>query len=389
MPEYLDLPLETSPEQLVEDSIEYLQAQLPGWLPAEGNLEVWVLEAAARQAAETRELTTQVPRAIFRYFGATVAGIPPIDAIAATVPSTWTLVNTDGYTITAGTVVGLATSGDDVHPFAVLTDVVVPSGEQATDAGAVTLVATDTGAGPNGIASGTTAQLLDTLEFVQTVETTDTVSGGIEAETDDEYLGRLASELQLLAPRPIVPEDFATLARSTPGVTRAIAIDGYDATAMTTGNERTITVAVIDDMGADVSTALRAQVDDLLQGEREVNFLVYVVSPTRVGIDVTMTGVKLAEWTIADVTANVEASIAEFLDPALWGLPQGGDVLRWLDERTVRYLDLAAQITSSEGLDYISTLTLAVTGDTLESDDVAMVGVPVLPSEGSISVTIT
>ena len=388
MPEYLDLPLETSPEQLVEDSIEYLQAQLPGWLPAEGNLEVWLLEAFARQAAEIRELSVQVPKAIFRYFGI-IAGVPPIDAISATVSSTWLFVDDAGYTVEEGTVVGLATAGDEIHSFRVLSDVAVAQGATTTAAGAVTLVAIEPGSEPNGIGAGSIAELLDTLDYVSSVTTTDNVSGGFTAESDDVYLSRLASALQLLAPRPIIPEDFATLARSVPGVSRAIAVDGYDPVQATTNNEKTITISVIDAVGADVSSSTLLDVRTLLQAEREVNFVVHVVNPARVAIDVTMAGVASPGWEASTVETNVRQQVASFLNPALWGLPQGGDVLRWLDERTVRYLDLAGAVNTAEGLDYISTLTLNGPGDTAAANDVLMAGVPVLPTAGTVAVTIT
>jgi hypothetical protein len=50
---------------------------------------------------------------------------------------------------------------------------------------------------------------------------------GVDPESDSSYLNRLVSELQMIAPRPITPNDFAQLSQNTSGVTRSLAIDGY------------------------------------------------------------------------------------------------------------------------------------------------------------------
>jgi uncharacterized phage protein gp47/JayE len=55
-------------------------------------------------------------------------------------------------------------------------------------------------------------------------------AGGVDAESDADYLDRLHELLTLLAPRPILPNDFAVLARTVAGVGRATAIDLYNPT---------------------------------------------------------------------------------------------------------------------------------------------------------------
>ena len=62
---YIDLPIETDPEELKDDAIEYLKVAFPGWEAAAGNLEVILIEAIAEMAMEQAEVAASVPSAIF------------------------------------------------------------------------------------------------------------------------------------------------------------------------------------------------------------------------------------------------------------------------------------------------------------------------------------
>lgn len=225
MAEYIDFPIETDPEQLAQDAFDYLQAKAPGWLPNPGNLDTWLLEAVARMAAETRDVASRVPVAVFRRFGQLV-GVTPIDATAASVDTTWTAIDAAGYTIPAGTLAGIRDSAGDLVAFQVVNDTVIAAG--TTTLAGVTLVAVDTGAAGSGLgADGGTVELIDQLDFVSSIVQEAITTGGVDAEDDTVYLDRLASELRLLAPRPIVPSDFEAIARETAGIDRALAIDLY------------------------------------------------------------------------------------------------------------------------------------------------------------------
>ena len=71
------------------------------------------------------------------------------------------------------------------------------------------------------------------------------------------YINRLTAELQLLAPRPILPADFAALATSVTGVFRAMAIGGLNpgrsvADGITTNGSLNIGSATADFTNADI-----------------------------------------------------------------------------------------------------------------------------------------
>jgi hypothetical protein len=344
-------------------------------------------------AAELRDLASQVPTAIFRYFGATVLGIPPIDAAPATVPSTWTMVDNAGYTIPAGTQVTIAASGSDLYGFEVITDVVVPPGNLTTAAGEVELQALIAGADANALSAA--PQPVDSLAYVASIVLVGATADGVDAELDADYLDRLVQELELLTPRPIVADDFATIWRiTTPGVHRSLGLDGYDPVAHTYNNERTVAIVGLDDAGEAVSPALKTAGQALFAVggpyEREANFIVNTFDPSYTNIDVSTQVVVEDGWDDATVIAAVEAALADYLSPANWGRRSEREALgasletdSWEDEGTVYYLEVAQVINNVDGVDRIVALT--VDGGIA---DIVLTGPASLTRPGVITVTV-
>lgn len=191
---YITLPIETDDTTLSIQMMQHLMTAYPGWIPREGNLEVWLIEIFARIEAETRDVASAVPAEIFRYFGKSVMNIPAIDGAPAMAQSTWTMRDNGGYTIPAGTVVVYQPTGDQQTYFRTLSEVVVAPGLTSTTEGEVTLVAIDVGNSGNGLAAQQ-VNLVDALAFVASIVSTTTTSGGVDPETDDAYLNRLRGEL--------------------------------------------------------------------------------------------------------------------------------------------------------------------------------------------------
>lgn len=384
MPDYIDFPIPTDPDELAQLAFDYLAEQIPGFVPAAGNLDTIFVEAIARIAAVVGTLASTVPTSIFRAYGPLI-GLNPIDATPATAQTTWTLRDDAGYTIPAGTQVGVRAAGDQLVPFKVLTDIVVAPGATATAGGAVTIVAAEAGAAGSGLGTtGGPVELVDLLDYVTGITLVAPTSGGVDAESDSAYLNRLRLDLQLLTPRPILAPDFAALARNTPGVDRALAIDNYDPVTGTSDNERMVAVAVIDANGNQVTTAVKAAVTAALQAQREVNFVVNVIDPTYTVIDVSFTITVLSGFVEADVVGRAIAAVASYLSPANWGLAPTGDQRVWLRRQFVRYLELATVINNVQGVDEVTGLSLGVHGGAMGTDDVALAGAAALPQPGSI-----
>jgi hypothetical protein len=289
-------------------------------------------------------------------------------------------------------------------------------------------------------------------------------AGGIDAEPDDVYLSRLTDELTLLAPRPILPVDFAIMARDVTGVTRATALDGYDPTATITGrtgtttsgspnvtaiaasmtgitagqaisgagipagtyvisvnagastlvmsknatasatgvaltftgtfgNAREISVAAVDALGNPVSSAVKGNIDALLQSRREVNFIVNVIDPTYTQIDVTYTVKALTGYDATDVQTRVNQALSNYLSPVNWGGDFFGTGVvteqTWVNQTTVRYLELAQVINEVPGVDYIVSLTFGIHGGTLGTSDLVLLGPIAMPNPGTMTGTVT
>lgn len=392
MSSYIELPIETDPQDIMDDFVTFMQTIVPGWEPGAGNLDTWLAQAMSAAAAESRDVASAIPRSIFRWFGATLINLPPLDDTAASVATTWTMKDNAGYTIPLGTQVSIAKTGDEVFAFETVTDTVIPAG--STVANNVLVVAVTPGADSSGLGTiGGTIQLIDPLAFVSSVTQNAVTGGGVDAETDDEYLGRLTSYLQLIAPRPILPNDFAVFARNIPGVFRATAIDGYSpGPPPTFTNARTVAVAAIDEQGNPVDSTHKAAIQADLQARREVNFIVNVVDPTVNAIDVTYKVQTLPGFDPTSVVASINAALASYLSPAIWGSEGQGSNL-WVNKTIIRYLEVAQVINEVPGVDYITTtgvnydLTIAIHGNTLARQDITMTGVAPLPQTNTLTGT--
>ncbi len=180
---------------------------------------MWLIEALARMNSELAYAVREVPPQVFRAFGTQMLGINQSVGQRAAGLSTWVVESDQGWTIPAGTLVGYRTSGDSMILLETVTQVDVPAG--STSASGVAVRAVDVGRAANGIAPGTSLELVDSLSYVTSATVSSATDGGIDPESDASYLDRLSAEVKLLAPRPILASDFAVLAARIPGVHRA------------------------------------------------------------------------------------------------------------------------------------------------------------------------
>lgn len=390
MPPYIPIPFEVEPINLAGQSYDYLEGKIPGWLPSPGNLEAWLIESQALIAGELRALTALVPEAIFRYFGSTILGLPPLPATQAHATTTWHAVDAAGYTVNAGAVIAIVPPASTIgYAFTVDADFTIPAGQ--TTALGIGCTALDAGAAASGQTG--TVQVIDPLSFIANVTLDTATSGGQDAETDDDYRNRLSALLTLLTPRPILAPDFAVLAeREIAGVARATAIDLYNpGPPVVTNCPRCVTVAVVDDAGKPVSPEVKAEVDALLQAAREVNFLVFVVDPTYTMIDVTVSATCYSVYDPSVVQASITAALTAYLSPGNWGLPPFGDTSArsWINQTKVRYLELTEVVNRVDGVHYVNSLTFRVAGGTMAIADLTLAGVAPLPLAGAITATVT
>jgi hypothetical protein len=394
MAEYIMDPLVTDEDALIEDAVTFLQTRWPDWTPSEGNLETWLIRACARMVAEARDVASDVPPAIFRFFGEKIFGLFPIEPTSSIVSSTWTLNdNPDGRTIEAGTQVGIVDSDQSLFAFEVVESIDIGPTVLVTGSGEVLLRSIDEGSDTSGIGgTGADAQLIDGIGWVDAIVLTGPSSGGHDGESDDEYLNRLATRLTLLTPRPILPSDFEILAIDVAAQegqsVRAIALDGYNPANQTFNNERMVAIAMInDETGENAPTLIKNAVDSELQALREVNFVVNVIDPTRTTIDVTVIGVALPGYDVSIVDAAVEGAIQAFLSDINWGsFTESGE---WINQTVARHQDLSAVVNNVAGFSHWTTLTWRKGADAFATTDITLTGAVPLPTPGVLSVTVT
>jgi hypothetical protein len=228
MAQPITAPIETDVQEIAEIGLEYLESVYPDWDRQRADPAFQQVMTTARLIAEARDTASDVPPAITRYQGRWLVGLPSVEASAAQATATATMVDDAGYTIPAGTPFEILTSGDTSQVFRTTATVVVPLGQTSTAVGELDLVAEEPGAASSGLADTLTIRPLDTLSFVLSTVLEGPTAGGADAETDDEYIARLIEEFELFTPRPILPRDFAVLARRVPGVHRALDLNLYD-----------------------------------------------------------------------------------------------------------------------------------------------------------------
>lgn len=372
---YITYPLQQDTSTLAQAAYDYIQSQIPGWQPSPGNLDVLIIEALSQQAAELAEITATVPDSIFRYFGQSLLGIQAQDSVSASAFATWVMTDSSGYTIPEGTVVDVGeVAFETVNAFS------IAAGDDTRTL--VAMSAVEPGTDGNGVTGA--ASLVDPLAYVQSVTFTTVSSGGEDAESDDAYLDRLSSVLQTLAPRPIIPRDFALLAQQIEGVERAVAIDLLDPITPDTSAERSVTVAAVDAEGMPVSPTIKSEIEDTLEAAREVNFNVYVIDPELSSVDVSVDFTIVGGYDPTDVEDAVQDALESYLSPATWGLPESGESTGWTNTTTVRFYEVAAVVNNVPGVDFIDYLE--IDGNPYGSE-IVLSGYAPLPQAGTIVAT--
>lgn len=226
MADYLFEPLDTDAEAIYQGFVEFVQQTFPEWEPSEAQLDVIIARYYAMQASFVADMASRVERAIYRYFGSSLAGIPPNIGTPARAlihfniddPATPPLT----HTILYGTELALSDKDGDIQIFATTDDLVIAAGQTY---GEVSAESVEIGAINNNITG--TVDLVEMLDWVSSAEVVGFSSGGSDPEDDETYLNRLTTNLALMAPRPILYQDFAVFAQNIPGVWRAAAIDNF------------------------------------------------------------------------------------------------------------------------------------------------------------------
>jgi len=153
---YIDIPITTDSNTLVQTALANIASKLPGWIPREGNLEVLLLEEFANMASEVATAASGVPASIFKYFGG-LLGLSQQSGVQATIQTLWTLVATPpigGYLIPANTIAGFSYQGTSYN-FATTVDTLIPPSQALSTASGDGTTLTLTATAAHGFQAGT------------------------------------------------------------------------------------------------------------------------------------------------------------------------------------------------------------------------------------------
>jgi len=385
MATFAKLPVEATPQAMLEEAVAEMEALIEGWDPNLAEYELILFQAIIwRLIWPFVQLASQADATIFNEWGRQIVNVVPQEATKATVTSTWKVKDEGGYTIKAGTQVDIARSGDERIGFLVTEDVEVPAGSSETAAGEVTLEAIEPGVGGNELKGE--GILIDALFFVTDIAIVGASAGGTDAEDPERYLGRLAETMQTLIEGVVVASDVAIVARNVTGVGAALVIDNYNAETKATEEEKTTTVALRDPDGQPVSAEVKEAVKAKLAEKREVNYLFFVIDATYHDVDVEGVIVPMQGFDKATVAASVKAAIEAFLFPGTFGQQPPGDEASWVNSGTLRYQDLVTVVNNVEGLAYYTTLKWRIAAAAFGTSDIALSGVAPLPKPDAITI---
>jgi hypothetical protein len=392
---YLDFDIETDVDTIAQLAYDEMASRISGWDPIVGEIDTAIIQAVARVAAQVRASAGIVPVGVFRYL-ATQFGMTPILALPATGLATITALDTLGHTLPAGAQFTITDASGDDQAFQTVSDAVLTAGVSVL--ANVPITAVTPGVDGNSMPYPGVLEPVDAIAWLSAAATQITsTSGGLDAETDDEFLDRLVTKYLVMSATPILPIDFAIMALDVlPVGSRTYALDGYDAVALTSANARTITVFAVDQNGNALSSPTAAAVVAYLAANREVNWLVYCSPPAFAAISVKFTAHALPGYTASLVLADAIAAVTSYLTAKNWGVPTVQTPNNWtLAEGydKVRLGELYQVLNAVNGLAYVDTLFLkagAVAPTTEILDVVLAAGViPTLPTPGSITGTVT
>lgn len=360
MSKFAEVIADTDQASAKAEILETRQALLPDWEQSPGDLVDFTDDAYSRLSANNLQQVSSMGASAFAAFGQKIANVPPILAAPAVVMSTWTAIDDAGYPIEDGTEVAIPVTGGESKGFLVVGDYAIPPGSTSTDVAEVLLQALKPGAASNEL-SEDPRPISARTAFVDSITLEGTTTGGVDEETEDEYLDRLTEELQLLSLSVITPGDAEIDARSRPGIARALCIPGYNADTEEEDVPLCFTVVPIDDAGQSPSAPEREELQES-QGEKVPSgVLNFIDVPTYTKVDQQVVITVLPGFEPAAVVAAARARLAEYESPANCGLPTSGDTgnsAGWEITTAIYRNELIAEVDRVAGVGRVVTLLL-------------------------------
>jgi uncharacterized phage protein gp47/JayE len=368
---YVDLRVfDRTDQEIFDGAVAALQANMPDWVQREGNTEVLLLEAVALELSEGIVAVNRVLEAllqlfeVFKDYGA-----------APTATALISVADTVGHTIPAGTRIYLPS----VDGTSVVTMLVEPPGltiPAGSTTGIVSIIGDTFTAAANGSPAGSPLQLASPLAFIDSITLASDVADGRDAETDDAWRDRGVAHLARLSSTLVTAPQFEAATLERPEVTRAIAVDNTDPTTPGVGDDPGhVTVAVLGDGGAALSSAAKALIEADLEAQAVAVLDVHVTDVAVVTVTLTATITTIDATAPQAVADAVEQAIIGYIDPTTWAY---GTTI-WRNE-------LISLIDQVDGVDRVVAVTITGANG---SGDYPLPSASTVPRATAASVTVT
>jgi hypothetical protein len=380
------------PAAILADGRETLSTLAPGWAPSDGAIDDGILAAVADEESTLYALLRERATDYFRDIGQQAFLVPTGDPVPAQTTTTWTAraaAPPGGYELAAGTSVAVS-APQGLIGFQTVEDLTLDEGETVLED--VAVVAAEDGTQANG-ATGT-VQLDDPPAWVLSVEVDAPAYGGDDGDDDETYMNKVVRAIAGLSRSPIMPADFERLALESSEVARCLVRDNYNDDTDTDDEELTISLYPANAEGAVVGSLVKDEIAARAAARLSSNWIVVIADPTYTTVDAEITVARVSSSIDpAELESAVEAAIAAGpLNPARFGMPIGGysltDNASWRRREKVRRFELAAAADAVQGVEYVTLVEIAASGDTPVDADLTMTGSAPLPLPGVINVTV-
>lgn len=349
---YVDLTLyDKQPDEIVSEAVDYARVAVPEFEYATGSIEDALLQASAY-------MTGVLSGAINRMTSGTLEillqllGVTRDSGTSSTATATFTLIDTLGHTVPAGTRVGYTDRSDPLNPvlytWDTAEDLTIAGGSSS---GSVELVATATKEYPS-LTTGTTLQLYTPISYVSTVSLATDVSSGSDAETDAEFFSRAVARFNELSESLATTSQFESYVLNNysdvyrcKAYSRVNPASGSDIADSPENGYVTIYAAKVG--GASLSPTASSIIEADLANRAVAGLNINVEPPFLVTVPVGVTVVAKSGYMSTDVIANVTNAINSYIHPDYWN---------WGTK--IYYNELIAYIDSVEGVERVNSLTI-------------------------------
>lgn len=368
--DFVNVPMTVDPNDLSDAAIQTLQTEWPDWVPNDANLEVALIEIIAAMAAQVAIIAANMPAAALIQYGQQILGIAYGVGQPATAMATFTVADTSGHDIPAGSQVEISGVA-----FQTVGDLNIAPG---LSSGVVEIAATDSGTYADGF-DGSDWSSINLPVFVTNMVLAAATANGVDPQDDQAYLNTVAQEMQLRSKSIITLLDFVITALNVTGVGRA--------TATASGTHpRNITVTITDTNGNAPTTALENAVVAACSAPntRMVNANISANGANYTTVGVTASVQALPNVNGAALASSVQSRLDLELSPLGWGNPLSGNTpgLSWVNQPIVHLNRMLAVASQVSGVDYPISVSLS-------GSNIAQTSAALTTGAGTTSVPVT